>query len=49
MEELEEQLNPKDFFRANRQFIIHVDAIEQIHNYFNGKLKIDLKNPKIWS
>ncbi|MDI9881973.1 LytR/AlgR family response regulator transcription factor [Flectobacillus longus] len=43
MEELEEQLNPKDFFRANRQFIIHVDAIEQIHNYFNGKLKIDLK------
>ncbi|MDI9877371.1 LytR/AlgR family response regulator transcription factor [Flectobacillus rivi] len=43
MEELEEQLNPKDFFRANRQFIIHVDAIEQIHNYFNGKLKVDLK------
>jgi DNA-binding LytR/AlgR family response regulator len=49
MEELEEQLNPKDFFRANRQFIIHVDAIEQIHNYFNGKLKIDFKHPKIWS
>lgn len=46
MEELEQQLNPKHFFRANRQFIIHIDAIEQVHNYFNGKLKVDIrKNP----
>lgn len=44
MEELEQQLNPKLFFRANRQFIVHIDAIKQIHNHFNGKLKIELKN-----
>ncbi len=44
LEELENQLNPKLFFRANRQFIIHIDAIKQLHNYFNGKLKIELKN-----
>jgi len=44
MEELEAQLNPKCFFRANRQYIIHIDAIKQIHNYFNGKLKVDIKN-----
>lgn len=44
MEELEEQLNPQCFFRANRQFIIHIDAIQQVYNYFNGKLKIVLKN-----
>ncbi|HJT74396.1 MAG TPA: LytTR family DNA-binding domain-containing protein [Chitinophaga sp.] len=43
MEELESQLNPRQFFRANRQFIIHVDAIEQIHNYFNGKLKVIIR------
>lgn len=44
MEELEQQLNPKLFFRANRQFIIHIDAIQQVHHYFNGKLKIDIRN-----
>jgi len=44
MEELEQQLNPRLFFRANRQFIVHIDAIKQLHNYFNGKLKVELKN-----
>lgn len=44
LEELEPQLDPKLFFRANRQFIISIDAILHIHNYFNGKLKIDMKN-----
>lgn len=44
MEELEQQLNPKLFFRANRQYIIHIDAIKHVYNYFNGKLKIELKN-----
>lgn len=44
MEELEQQLNPRHFFRANRQFIIHIDAIAQVHNYFNGKLKVDVRN-----
>lgn len=44
MEELEQQLSPKTFFRANRQFIVHIDAIEHVHNYFNGKLKLDIKN-----
>lgn len=44
IEELEQQLNPKEFFRANRQFIVHINAIRQLHNYFNGKLKVELKN-----
>jgi len=43
MEELEQQLDPKLFFRANRQFIIHIDSVKQILNYFNGKLKVILK------
>ncbi|SDD13504.1 LytR/AlgR family response regulator transcription factor [Pedobacter soli] len=47
LEELEQQLDPKQFFRANRQFIINIDAVQNIHNYFNGKLKIKLKhNPE---
>ncbi len=44
MEELDLQLDPHIFFRANRQCIIHVNAIAQLHNHFNGKLKVVLKN-----
>lgn len=43
MEELEHQLDPKTFFRANRQFIIHIDSIQHVYNHFNSKLKIVLK------
>ncbi|MDM1293000.1 response regulator transcription factor [Sphingobacterium sp. N143] len=44
MEELEQQLDPKFFFRANRQFIVHIDAIRRLHNHFNGKLKVEIKH-----
>lgn len=43
MEELESMLNPQTFFRANRSYIIHIKSVLQIHNYFNGKLKLDIK------
>lgn len=43
LEELEKQLDPKLFFRANRQFIIHIDSVKQIFNHFNGKLKLELR------
>ena len=43
LEELEQQLDPNLFFRANRQYIIHVDSILQVSNYFKGKLKVKLK------
>ena len=35
LEELEEQLDPQFFFRANRQYILHINSIETIHKYFN--------------
>ncbi|WP_126972753.1 LytR/AlgR family response regulator transcription factor [Gynurincola endophyticus] len=44
LEELEQQLDPKVFFRANRQFIVGINSIQHIHNYFNGKLKVSIKN-----
>lgn len=43
LDELEELLNPLDFFRANRQFIITMRSLDGVHNHFNGKLKINLK------
>lgn len=44
MEELEEELDPNLFFRANRQFFIRAESIKSIANYFNAKLKIQLKS-----
>ncbi len=43
MEELEHELDPNLFFRANRQFFIRAESIKSIANYFNAKLKIQLK------
>lgn len=48
MDELEEQLDPSLFFRANRQHIISLNVIKDIHNYFNGKLKVVInKYPEV--
>jgi DNA-binding LytR/AlgR family response regulator len=43
LEELEAMLDPKYFFRLNRSFLAHLKAIGQMHTFFNGKLKIELK------
>ena len=40
LEELENQLDPSNFFRANRQFIIARAAIREIELYFNGRLLV---------
>lgn len=46
LETLEQELEPKNFFRVNRQYIVHVNSIEEVHNFFNGKLKLKVKNCK---
>jgi DNA-binding LytR/AlgR family response regulator len=43
LNELEKAFDPKQFFRLNRQFIASINAIHNIHNYFNNTLKIELK------
>lgn len=43
LEDLEDELNPDVFFRANRQCIINVNSIQMIENNYNGKLKVLLK------
>ena len=48
IEELSEKLDPKLFFRVNRQFIVSAEAISKVHNYFNFKLKVEISaNPKL--
>ena len=43
LEKLEDELDPKLYFRANRQFIIHIDAVLRIETWFNGKLIVKTK------
>lgn len=45
IEELELKLNPKQFFRANRQCIVNRSAIKEIEFYFNGRLLLKLSPP----
>jgi len=42
LEQLEEQLNPEQFIRANRKFIVCDSAVASIENGFNGKLHVNL-------
>ncbi len=46
LDELIQVLDPEDFFRANRQLIIHIDAVSEIHPYFKGRVKLAL-NPAL--
>jgi DNA-binding LytR/AlgR family response regulator len=44
LEKLEEVLNPNDFFRINRQFIVNYNAIKNMYAYLRGRIKLEL-NP----
>jgi len=45
LEELDGLLNPKHFFRVNRQFLVHFDGVADIHPYFKGRVKLILDPP----
>lgn len=38
----EGRLDPERFFRANRKFIINLDWVRSIENWFNGGLRVEL-------
>lgn len=43
LNDLELELNPKRFFRINRQYIANINAIVQLNNYFGSKLVVKLR------
>lgn len=46
LELLETEINPKDFYRVNRKFIIPLKAVKEIQVYSNSRLKIILPTYK---
>lgn len=45
LEEVEELLDPKVFYRANRQCIVNIEAIQSVKPHENQKLTLTLKAP----
>ncbi len=43
LNDIEAQLDPTEFFRANRQYIVGIDSIERINFLFASKLSVRLK------
>ncbi len=44
LEKLEEELDPKTFFRINRKFYVNINAIQDIISYTNSRLELKLKS-----
>ncbi len=45
LENLEIMVDPSRFFRINRQYIIHIEAIQQMHAHSKARVRIDLLPP----
>ena len=43
LDQLEQVLDPSQFFRINRKIITRIEAINKIHTYFNSRLKLELQ------
>jgi DNA-binding LytR/AlgR family response regulator len=45
LDKLEQILNPKQFFRVNRKYIVNSEAIEQMRAWSRSRIKLKLKPP----
>ncbi|MDA3878823.1 MAG: LytTR family DNA-binding domain-containing protein [Prolixibacteraceae bacterium] len=45
LDKLETLLNPVHFFRINRKYLVHIDAISNMVAYSRGRIKLEL-DPK---
>ncbi|MCC3158427.1 LytTR family DNA-binding domain-containing protein [Hymenobacter sp. 15J16-1T3B] len=45
LDKLGEMLNPHDFFRVNRQYLVRMQALDNVHVYSAGKYRLELRPP----
>jgi DNA-binding LytR/AlgR family response regulator len=45
MDQMEKELDPKKFFRINRQFILNLKSIGNMHVVSKSRVQIDLQPP----
>ena len=44
LEQIEGQVDPGFFFRLNRKYLCHIDAVEEVLTYSSSRLKVSLRN-----
>jgi two-component system, LytTR family, response regulator len=42
LSQLEEQLQPNKFYRINRHLVVNIDAVDKVHTWLGGRLKLEL-------
>ena len=42
LSELEEQLQPANFFRINRHLLVNIEAVNKVHTWLGGSLKLEI-------
>ncbi|HJV18921.1 MAG TPA: LytTR family DNA-binding domain-containing protein [Sediminibacterium sp.] len=45
LSQLETQLDPAQFFRINRNLLVHIDAIQKVYTWLGGRLKLEFSSP----
>lgn len=44
LDQIQEAVDPKSFFRINRKYLIHINSIKDIITFSNSRLKLELSN-----
>jgi DNA-binding LytR/AlgR family response regulator len=42
LHDLEETVDPRQFYRVNRQLLVNIEAIRRVHTWLGGRLKLDV-------
>jgi two-component system response regulator LytT len=42
LSQLEEQLQPDDFYRINRHLLVNIEAVKKVHTWLGGRLKLEV-------
>ena len=45
LSELAGELDPREFFRVNRQYLVHFRAVKRFRSYMKGRLVVSLEPP----
>lgn len=43
LSQLEEQLNPTNFYRINRHLLVNIEAVKKVHTWLGGRLKVEVQ------
>ena len=43
--QLEEAIDPRQFYRVNRQLLVNIEAIRRVHTWLGGRLKLEVSPP----